>query len=146
LTDKTAIFVQAGSTPAKKQTDACLLYAISNHLPMVAIIPPWVPGDAVAMCRSGEISTVITAFDSRAARQLAADIDGFGQVIYVHPEPGVIVPPARRSTVPDMDALILRWHRAGRTPHQIAAELESDTTDVRAILRRAGEYPSDRAE
>jgi predicted transcriptional regulator len=41
-----------------------------------------------------------------------------------------------------MNVLILRWYDAGRTSHEIAEELNADTTDVRAILRRGGRQPS----
>jgi hypothetical protein len=143
--DVSAIFIQRGA-PKGKQTDVCLAYTAANRLPMIAIVPYWAADEAVAMVKSGQVNTIITAFDSRAARHLADQVDGHGQVVYVHPEPGTIVPepprPPRRSAMPASVAdLICRWHRAGRTASQIAHDLESKTSDVADVIRRADDGP-----
>src|SRR5215471_14312237 len=104
MADVSAIFIQRGP-PAKKQTDLCLQYIREQHLPMIAIVPYWAPGDAVRMAEAGRINIVVTAFDSKAARQLAEELDDHAQVIYVHPEPTAI-PPRRRSTLPALADLI----------------------------------------
>lgn len=141
LGDAAAIYVQRGE-PAGKQTTACLRYALSEHLPMRTIIPPQAMDQAVQMVKDRTVNVIIVAFDSKMARQLAVDVEEFGGlVVYVHPVATTIHPP-KHSSVPAMDVLILRWYDAGRTPHEIAEELNADTTDVRAILRRGGRQPS----
>lgn len=139
--DIAAIYVQRGE-PAGKQTTLCLRYAMSEHLPMRTIIPPHAMSQAVQMVKDRTVSVIIVAFDSRGARQLAVELEEFGgQVVVVHPVPATIHPP-RHSSLPDMDVLILRWFDAGRTAAEIASDLGSDTTDVRAILRKGGRQPS----
>lgn len=135
---RAAIFVQRGA-PADKQTTACLRYVLAEHWSMLAIVPHWQPADAVKLARDGRIDTVVAAFDSRAVQQLAADLDGDAQVVVVHPEPKVVEPPKHKLL--GIAELILRWFRHGKTVQEIATELEGDTTDVRAILRRHGEDP-----
>jgi hypothetical protein len=133
MADVSAIFIQRGPPPARKQTDLCLKYTHDHRLPMIAIVPHWAAQDAVRMVKAGAVNTIVTAFDSRVARQLAEDLDGDGCVIYVHPVPTTI---PRRSTLPALSDLIRRWHRAGRTPRQIARDIGSETTDVSEVLRR----------
>ena len=139
--DKAAIYIQRGE-PADKQAKACLEYVRIQRLPMESIVPYYAMDQAVRMVRDRIVNTIIVAFESRAVRQLASEIDEYrGQVIFVHPTPRVIRVP-RASTLPDMDEMILRWWDAGRTPHEIAQDLGGETTDVRAVLRRGGRYTS----
>lgn len=138
--DRAAIFVQRGRPSARQQTDACLAYLRTADLPLHAIVPYWAPGDAVTMARNGEIAAIVTAFDSAVVRQLAEDIDGHGQVLFVHPAPTVIVP-APRGSVPLVGDLIMRWTRRGKSVRDIADDIGSTTQDVRDILRRGGEQP-----
>lgn len=135
--DIAAIYVQRGA-PAGKQTTACLQYARTERVPMISIVPYYAMDQAVQMVRDRIVNVIIVGFDSRVARQLAMELDEYGgQVIFVHPTPTTIHPP-RSSSLPDMDALILRWFDAGRTAHEIAQDIGSETTDVRAVLRRGG--------
>jgi hypothetical protein len=137
LGDLAAIYIQRGA-PAGKQTTACLQYARTEHLPMISIVPYYALDEAVRMVKDRIVNVIIVAFDSRVARQLAVATEEFGgQVVFVHPTPGTIHPP-RPSTLPDMDALILRWWDAGRTAHEIAQDIGGETTDVAAVLRRGG--------
>lgn len=132
--DSSAIFVQKGISGGK-QTTLCLWYTTSQRLPMLAIVPWWATGDAVRLVKDGRVNTIVTAFDSKTVQKLAEDIDGYGQVVFVHPQPHVIVP-AHHSSLPLIADLIRRWHRAGRRPEDIARDIGSETTDVRAILRK----------
>jgi hypothetical protein len=97
---------------------------------MISIVPYYAIDEAVQMVKDRIVNVIIVGFDSRVARQLAVATDEFGgQVVYVHPTPTTIHPP-RPSSLPDMDALILRWWDAGRTAHEIAQDIGGETTDV----------------
>lgn len=137
---RSAIFIQRG-VEVRKQTAACIRYIESEHWSMLHVVPYHAPHDAVRLVRDGTVDVVVTAYDSRAAQALAADIGHAGRVIFVHPNPTEIPPPPRklRSGVTE---LILRWWRRGdRSVADIAADVETDTTEIREILRRAGEHP-----
>jgi hypothetical protein len=135
---RAAILIQRG-VPTDKQTEALLRYVLGERWSMLAIVPWWQPADAVTLVRTGEVDTVVCAFDSKAVRQLAADIGATGTVMVIHPEPKVVEPPrGRLGTVAD---LVLRWWRNGKTVGEIALDVGSDTTDIREVLRRAGEDP-----
>lgn len=140
-----AIFVQRGHVSVAKQTAACLAFIRLERLSLFAIVPYWAPEDAVQMVRTGTVTTIVTAFDSRAAQTLAADIDGDGQVVYIHPAPTVIHPP-RLSSLPAIGELIVRWFRSGRTVGEITRDVGGETVDVRDVLRKAGEDPTERTE
>lgn len=107
---------------------------------MLAIVPPGQPADAVRLARDHRVDTIVAAFDSRVVQQLAADIGDDAQVLVVHPEPKVIEPPPKRGLATIGD-LILRWFRRGRSVQQIAIDIDENTTEVRAILRKYGEDP-----
>lgn len=141
----TAIFIQRGPVSVARQTAACLAFIKSERLSLFAIVPYWAPEDAVQMVRSGTVSTIVTAFDSRATQTLAADIDGAGQVVYIHPTPTVVHPP-RLSSIPAIGELIVRWFRSGRTVREITHDVGGETVDVRDVLRKAGEDPTERTE
>jgi hypothetical protein len=141
LGDIAAIYIQRGPS-AGQQTTACWAYAQAEHLPMRTIVPYFAMEQAVRMIRDRIVNVIITAFDSRAVRQLASEIEPLGgQVIFVHPVPTTIHPP-HASSLPDMAGLILRWWDAGRTAHEIAQDIGSETTDVRAVLRKGGRQTS----
>lgn len=141
-----AIFIQRG-VPYDKQQLACVTYVDEQRLAMLALVPHWAPQDAVAMARDGEVTAIVTAFESRAATALAADVAPYGAtVVVVHPEPHVLQPPQRPAEHSPVFGLRLvevvqRWWRGGRSVQMIAEDIGTDTTDVRAILRQAGEYP-----
>jgi hypothetical protein len=133
---KAAIFIQRGAPEAKQQR-VCLAYVDEMRWSMLDLVPHWAPEAAVALVRRGVVDVIVTAFDSKAAHLLAAEIAPIGRVVYVHPEPTEIQPPAHRPlTIVD---LILRWRRRGRSVEEIAQEIDGEATDVRAILRKAGE-------
>jgi hypothetical protein len=132
------IFIQRGA-PADKQRLACIDYALSQRWSVLAIVPHWQPEDVVHLARAGRIRHVVAAFDSRAVQQLAADVEGKADVVVVHPEPRLVEPP--KHGLGTLGELILRWFQKGRTVQEIAADVDGDTTDVRAILRRYGEDP-----
>lgn len=144
--DRAVILVQRGA-PRDKQVATCLEWVALEHLPMETIVPHSAPEQAVRLVRRGTVGTVVVAFDSRAARAIAADIQGHGRVVVVHPTPFEICPPEpEHRRLPSLVELILRWRGKGRTVEEIAADLDGDTTDVRAILRRASEQRDHRAE
>jgi hypothetical protein len=143
--DVSAIFIQRGQVSVAKQTAACLTYIKIEKLPLYAIVPYWAPDDAVQMVKNGTVTTIVTAFDSRAAQQLAADIDGAGQVVYIHPTPTAIQPP-RTSTLPAIGELIVRWFRSGRSVPEITRDVGATTIDVRNVLRKAGEDLTERPD
>jgi hypothetical protein len=133
---KAAIFIQRGA-PEEKQQRVCLAYVEEMRWSMLDLIPHWAPEDAVTLVRRGVVDVIVTAFDSKAAHLMAAEIAPTGRVVYVHPEPTEIHSPAHRPrTIVD---LILRWRRRGRTVEEIAEEIDGETKDVRDILRKAGE-------
>lgn len=132
------IFVQRGA-PREKQRSACAMHAVAQGWTVLAIVPHWRPGDVVQLARAGRVKHVIAAFDSRAVQQMVEDLNGAAEVVVIHPEPRIIAPPKHAiGTVAD---LILRWFRKGRTVEEIAKDVDGDTTDVRAILRRHGVDP-----
>lgn len=135
---RAAIFIQRGVS-SSKQTTACLRYILAEHWSPQAIVPFWQPADAVRLARDGRIDTLVAAFDSKVVQQLADDLDGDAEVIVVHPQPKIVAP--RRHGLGSIGDLILRWWRRGKTVEQIAIDVDGDTTDVRAILRRYGEDP-----
>lgn len=109
---------------------------------MRSIVPYFAMQQAVTMVKDRIVNMIVVAYDSKAARQLAIAVAEFGgHVVFVHPVPTTIHPP-HVSTLPDMEGLIFRWFDAGRTEHEIAQDLQSETTDVRAVLRRGGRYTS----
>jgi hypothetical protein len=132
------IFIQRGA-PAEKQQAACIDYALSQHWSVLAIVPHWQPEDIIHLADAGRIRHVVAAFDSKAVQQLAADVERKAAVVVVHPEPRIIEPP--KHGLGTLGELILRWFRKGRTVEEIAAEVDGDTTDVRAVLRKYGVDP-----
>lgn len=138
-----AIFVQRGPVSVQKQTAACLAFIRSERLSLFAIVPYWAPGDAVQMVKSGTVTTIVTAFDSRAAQALASEIDDAGRVVFLHPTPTAIEPP-RMSSLPAIGELIVRWFRSGRSVREITRDVGGETIDVREVLRKAGEDPTER--
>lgn len=134
---RAAIFVQRGALDGKQQK-VCLEYIDRQHWSMLHVVPYWAPEDAVSLVRDGTVDVIVTAFDSQAARALAADLGPHGRVLFVHPAPTVIEITARLRVASLVD-LILRWRSKGRTIEEIAEDIDGETTDVRAILRRAGE-------
>lgn len=135
---RAAIFVQGGA-PGRKQERMCLRQIEAEHWELMGIVPQSAPRDAVVLVSAGVVDVIVTAFDSPAAQRLAADIGPRGQVVYVHPQPGVIVP---KSSLPaSLADLIMRWWHRGRTVTEIAIDVGSETCDVRNIIRRAGEQP-----
>jgi hypothetical protein len=138
MATRAVIFVQRGAS-VDKQTTACLRYVLGEHWSMLAIVPFWRPEDAVKLVRDQRIDRIVAAFDSKAVQHLAVEVDGEAEVVVVHPEPRVIEPAKRKlGTLGD---LIVRWFRRGKTVAEIAADIDGDTTDVRAILRKYGEDP-----
>lgn len=135
-----AIYVQhtPASPPAEKQLEACLAYCEDVGYTLTAIVPGDL-GDAAALVEGGRVDVIVAGHDSRAAQQLAARVVGAGRVEVVHPTPRVIEPP--RASLGTLGELIHRWFRRGRTVEQIADDIDGDTTDVRAILRKYGEHP-----
>ena len=140
IRSRAVIYIQhsPASPPAERQLEVCLTYCESAGYELDAIIPGDL-GDAAALVESGRVDVVITGHDSRAAHELAARIVGAGRVEAVHPEPRVIEPP--RSGITKYGELIHRWFRRGRSVQQIAEDIDGDTTDVRAILRKYGVDP-----
>lgn len=135
---RAAVFIQRG-VPRDKQEEPLLQFIRERHMSMLHRVPWWRPEDAVTLVQAGTVGVVLAAFDSKAVQQLAAAIGDAGKVVVVHPEPRVIEPPrGRLVTVAD---LILRWFRGGRSVKDIAADIGGETTDVRQILRKAGEDP-----
>lgn len=136
---RAVLFIQrAREASIQQQTAACLRYAVEAELAVYAIAPYWAPQDAVALIDEGICDIVLVAFESRAALALAADIDGRGRVVCVHPEPKVLAAPRH---LPDLVELILRWRRRGKSIKEIARDIEENTGEIRTILRTAGEYP-----
>lgn len=134
---RAAIFIQRGA-PERKQEELCLGHIEAERWQLMGIVPHSAARDAAVLVSAGVVDVVVTAFDSHAAQTLAADIAPRGKVVFVHPQPTEIKP---RSSLPSIAGLIIRWFRQGRTAKDIAREVGSDTTDVREILRRMGEYP-----
>lgn len=135
---RAAMFIQRG-VPSDKQEEALLAYIASQRLSMLHRVPWWKPEDAVTLVQAGNVNVIVAAFDSRAVQQLAADIGHHGKVIVIHPEPRIVEPPrGRLGTLAD---LIVRWYRGGRSVQDIAADIGSEATDVRAVLRKHGEDP-----
>lgn len=134
-----AIFLQRGGPSAERQIEACLDYCAAVHYPALAIVPPGRPGDAVQLVRDGRVQVIVTGFDSKAAQQMAAEIDDAGRVEVIHPAPRVIEPP--RHKLATLGDLIVRWFRHGKSVKEIAADIDEKTIDVRAILRKYGESP-----
>lgn len=135
-----AIYIQHGanSPPGDKQLEACIDYCDTVGYTLAAIVPADA-ADAAKLVEGGWVDVIVAGFDSKVVQQLAVRIVGAGRVEVVHPVPRVIEPP--RSGLGTLGELIHRWFRRGRTVEQIAAELDGDTTDVRAILRKYGEHP-----
>lgn len=134
---RAVVYIQRGPT-VKQQTTECLEYAAAEDLEVFALAPWWAPQDAVNLVRSGACDVVLVAFESRAAHELAGQLDR-GQVIRVHPVPKVIAPP--KVGLPSLADLILRWRRKGRTVEEIARDIGESTGEIRSILRTTGEYP-----
>jgi hypothetical protein len=133
---RAAIFIQHG-VEIRKQAAACIQFIDEQRWSMLHVVPSHAPEDAVRLVEAGTVQVVVTAYDSRAAQALAADIGDRGRVLFVHPEPTTIEPPKPlppRSLV----RLILRWVRRGRTVEEIAEDLEQDTGDIREVIRRTG--------
>lgn len=139
MPNRAAIFVQRGGPAPDRQIAACLHYCAAEQYPMLAIVPPGRPGDAVQLVRDGRVQVIVTGYDSKAVQQLAADLDDLGRVEVIHPQPRVIEPP--RHKLGTLGDLILRWWRRGKTVKEIAADIDEPTTDVREILRKYGESP-----
>lgn len=133
--DRAAIYVLR-AFPADRQTAACSHYITEEHWTLWAIVPPWAPGDAVALARDGTVSVVVAAFDSRAVEQLAADLPPTCRVEVVHPTPHVVEPPRHR--LGSVEELVGRWFRHGRPPKQIAHDLDENTEEINDVLRRLG--------
>jgi hypothetical protein len=132
------MFVQRGA-PSDKQEAALLGFILSRHMAFMHLVPHWRPQDAVTLVLSGTVTAIVAAFNSRAVQKLAADIGDAGEVIVIRPEPMVVEPPKRKlGTLGD---LIVRWRRAGKSVRDIAVDIGSETTDIRAVLRKAGEDP-----
>jgi hypothetical protein len=140
VSNRAAIFVQRGGPPADRQIDACLQFCIASEYTVLALIRHGEPEAAVALAREHRVSVIVTGYDSKAVRQLAADIDGNGRVEVIHPEPRVIPPPKHKLDGP-IGELIVRWFRRGKTVQEIAKDVESDTHEVRALIRRYGGDP-----
>jgi hypothetical protein len=119
---RAAILVLSGP-PIEKQQRACLAYIEQQRWEITQVIPYWASRDA--------------ATNRPEVRQLAADIGDRGQVVYVHPQPTVV--PVQRRAPSTMIELVVRWFRRGRTPHEIAIDIDSSTREVKDILRRSGE-------
>lgn len=137
---RAAIYIQhtPASPPPERQLEACLAYCEAEGYQLDAIIPGDL-GDAAALVESGRVDVVVAGHGSRAVQQLAGDVAGAGRVEVVHPVPRVIEPP--RSGLAKYGDLILRWFRRGKSVQRIAEDLDGDTTDVRAILRKYGVDP-----
>lgn len=135
-----AIYLQHGANapPGDKQLEACIDYCQDIGYLLLAIVPADA-ADAAKLVESGRVDVIVAGYDSRSVQHLAARIDGAGRVEVIHPEPRVVEPP--RSGLGTLSELILRWFRRGRSVRQIADDLDGDTTDVRAILRKYGEHP-----
>lgn len=142
--DRAVILLQRGAA-WDKQIAACLEWIEQQRIPWQSVIPHGAPNEAVRLVRSGDVDTVVMAYDSRVAFAVAADIQGHGRVVVVRPEPheipGPDPAPEPKKGLPSLVDLILRWTGKGRTVEEIAADIDGDTTDVRAILRRAGKQP-----
>jgi hypothetical protein len=133
-----AIFVQRGGPSRDRQIEACRQYCATEQYSVYAIVPPGRPADAVQLVRQRRVSVIVTGFDSKPVQQLAADVDGAGRVEVVHPAPRVVEPPRHKlGTIAD---LVVRWFRRGKPIKEIAVEIDGNTTDVRAILRKHGEH------
>jgi hypothetical protein len=137
---KVAILIQRGALNSQ-QEQACLDYLAVEHWSMESLVPYWAVDDAVALVRSGVVDRIVAAFDSPMLRQLAADIGAAGRVVFVHPAPTTIEP-VQRSLPDSIVDLIRRWRRRGKSIKEIAADVEGDTGDIRAILRDLGEEPT----
>jgi hypothetical protein len=133
---RAAILVLSGP-PIEKQQRACLAYIEQQRWEITQVIPYWASRDAVRLVREGFVDVVVAATNRPEVRQLAADIGDRGQVVYVHPQPTVV--PVQRRAPSTMIELVVRWFRRGRTPHEIAIDIDSSTREVKDILRRSGE-------
>jgi hypothetical protein len=133
-----AIYFQRGICE-RKQEQACLEYIDEQRWAMTHVVPYWSADAAVALVLVGCVGVIVAAYYRKELEVIAADIAGRGQVVYVHPTPTVVRPPRRILSVVD---LVLKWHGHGRTPREIAVDLDTDSTDIRAILRRHGQYPA----
>jgi hypothetical protein len=133
------IFLQRGISE-RKQEQACLAFCDEQRWRLEHVVPWFAPRDAVKLVRAGLVEVVLAAFASPEVRRLAGDIGDAARVVVVHPRPAVVEPPAR-SVPASLAELVVRWFRRGRTPREIAFDLESSTRDVRDILRRSGEDP-----
>lgn len=135
---RAAIFVQRGPLDRKQET-ACLAYCMEQRWSMFGLVPWWAREDAVTMVRTGEVDTILVAYDSNVAQQLADDIGSAGRVVVVHPHPHELHP--RRVWPSVLVDLVVRWSHRGRPVKEIAEDLDTPTGEVRAILREAGEHP-----
>lgn len=135
-----AIYLQhGGNTPSgDKQLEACLLRCDAAGYLLVAIVPADA-ADAAKLVEAGRVEVIVTGFESKAARQLAARVHGAGRVEVVHPQPRFLE--SHRSGLGTVGDLILRWFRRGRSVEEIAVDIGGDTTDIRAVLRKYGEHP-----
>ena len=140
MSNRAAIFLQRGGPSRDKQIEACRHYCAEAGYMMLAIVRPDRPGDAVQLVRHHGVTVIVTGYDSKAAQQLAADIDDAGRVEIVHPTPRVLDPPPKHM-LGSVAELIVKWFRRGKPVKEIALEIDGNTTDVRAILRQYGEHP-----
>lgn len=139
MPERAAIFIQRG-VPTDKQEAACLAYCLNDmQYSVLWFVRPDSPRDAVLLARDNLITAVVTAFESRAAHQLAADIAEVNphvRVEVVHPVPKVLEPP--KHGLGTLGDLIVRWWKRGKSVEEIARDIDGETTDVRGILRRYG--------
>lgn len=135
------IYLQHGANapPGDKQLEACIDHCQDVGYHLLAIVSGDATG-AAKLVEAGRVDVIVAGYGSRSVQHLAARVEGAGRVEVVHPEPHTITPPPR-SGLGTLSELILRWFRRGRSVQQIAADLDGDTTDVRAILRKYGEHP-----
>lgn len=134
---RSAIYLQRG-VPDAKQWALCLGYITEQHWTLLYLIPWYAPHDAVTLIRADVIDTVVCAAGTKPAHQLANDVGPAGRVVYVHPHPTVMEPYHRRART--VDDLILRWSADGQDVDEIARLTGEDTTNIEALLRRAGKH------
>lgn len=135
---RAAIFIQRG-VDVRRQFIACQAHVDTERWSMLQLVPAHAPHEAVQLVRDGIVDVVVTAYDSEAARAIAADVAGVGQVVYVHPRPTVIDPPPVTTGFPrELVRLVLRWARRGVKVEEIADRLDEDTGVIRQVIRRGG--------
>lgn len=89
------------------------------------------PEDCAALIADGIVDLVVASHDAH---------DGLTSAIR---EVGGRVEYARRTfRLPTAKALLRLWHRQGRKPEEIARLMNSDTGEIRVIMRRMGLRPA----